>query len=325
MVTLNKLHYICVSLTICIWGTLNAQLFKQFGGQRVGTTSFVFLKIGVDVRSEGMGQTLVSTADDASGTYFNPATALSISRCVTFSHTNWLVDIKYEYLGVAVRLNSKALALQVASLSSGYMKETDELHPFGTGRYFRFGDLLVSLTYAFRITDRFAIGAAIKGIMETLADLHSYGVALDIGSIYDVGYRNIKIGMALLNMGPDVHPYGTYAIAGIQYRYESFPLPVIYKIGVSGNIFKNLLIALEMDKPSDNVEIFKLGLEYNPLPVIALRAGYRVNAKPPGSIGISFGGGFNIDWRGSRLILNYAFTELGYIGYVHRMSISFGL
>jgi hypothetical protein len=305
--------------------SLCADIFEMLGGQKIGTTSLTFLKIGVDTRSEGMGQTLVSTSRDASGVYFNPANALSSINGITFSHILWLTDISYDYLGLSKNFGNNAVALQISNLSSGYIEETDELHPFGTGEYFRFADNLLSLTYAFRMTDRFTIGVTGKGIMETLAEIHSYAFALDIGTIYDVGYRDIKIGISLLNMGPDARPRGEYILDGVNHTYEAYPLPIIYRIGVSGKLLKDLLLAVEMDKPSDNVEAFKIGCEYSPSSFLALRCGYRLNSKGPGADGLSFGASFFIPWYANGLYLDYAFTEMGHIGDTHRLGLSLKL
>ena len=44
-----------------------------FGIERVGTTSFQFLKLAVGVRGIGMGNSLIAGANDASAVYWNPA------------------------------------------------------------------------------------------------------------------------------------------------------------------------------------------------------------------------------------------------------------
>ena len=320
----NKTGLIFLTIVLVSF-PLHADIFEILGGQKAGTTSLTFLKIGVDIRSEGMGQTLVSTTRNVSGIYFNPANAVFAMNSLTFSHTFWLVDINYDYIGFVKSLGNSAIALQVSSLSSGYIEETDELHPTGTGNHFRFADNLLSLCYAFRITDRFAIGITTKGVMETLANIHSYSLVLDIGTVYNVGYRDIKIGMSLLNMGSDVRPSGEYSIDGVDYSYEAYPLPIVYRIGVSGKIFKNLLFAIEMDKPSDNVETFKIGCEFSLSSFLALRGGYRLNSKASGSSGLSFGAGFIIPWHNKEFFLDYAFTEMGYIGGTHRMGVSLKL
>ena len=324
MVYKTQLIFYSVVAVVLLCSSLYADIFEILGGQKVGTTSLAFLKIGVDTRSEGMGQTLVSTSRDASGVYFNPANTLSSTSGLTFSHIVWLADIGYDYLGLIKNFGNSAVALQLSNLSSGYIEETDELHPFGTGNYFRFADNLLSLTYAFRIIDRFAIGIGAKGIIETLAEISSYAFTLDIGTIYNVGYRDIKIGMSLLNMGSDARPKGEYTVDGVSHSYEAYPLPIVYRIGTSGKLFKNLLVAVEMDKPSDNVETFKIGCEYSLSPFLQLRSGYKLNAKSPGSSGLSFGASFVLPWYSEGLFVDYAFSEMGYIGETHRLGVSLG-
>jgi hypothetical protein len=53
---------------------------QELGGQRRGTSSLEFLKIGVGARAEGMGEAFVSVANDPSALYWNPAGIGSLLR-----------------------------------------------------------------------------------------------------------------------------------------------------------------------------------------------------------------------------------------------------
>ena len=69
------------------------------GGQRAGTSSATFLRIGVGARAVGMGETFVAVANDPSAIYWNPAGLASLQRReIAISHVQWPADVTYEHL-----------------------------------------------------------------------------------------------------------------------------------------------------------------------------------------------------------------------------------
>src|SRR5437773_4331058 len=73
------------------------------GGQRVGTSSGTFLRIGVGARAEAMGETFVAVANDPSAIYWNPAGLASLQRNeASESHVDWPADIHYDHLALVL-------------------------------------------------------------------------------------------------------------------------------------------------------------------------------------------------------------------------------
>lgn len=307
-------------LLLLFYGFLNASLIEILGGQKVGTTSMVFLKIGVGARATSLGEAYVSLAEDATSPYWNPAGIAFIKRKTTgFSNTFWAVDINHSAASFILPLDKyTSFSLFASFLNTDYMKETDEYHPEGTGRYFQFGDYLLGVSIARLISERFSFGLNIKALMEDLYKTKSYGFAIDLGTLYHVGYRDIKVGVSLMNMGPDIRPKGNGE------HYEAFSLPIIYRMGVSGYIYKKLLLAFQIEKPSDNVETFRAGAEYR-LKNISLRTGYKLNNRGPGrdflASGLSLGVGFRLKLGKRFFVLDYSRTGMGYFGDVSRLSL----
>lgn len=296
-------------------------IFEILGGQKVGTTSAVFLKIGVGARAAGLGETYVSFPDDPTALYWNPGTlGFMKSLAISATHTAWLADIPYEHLALVVPQGAfAAWGIQIASLQTPYQEVTDELHPFGTGEYWHFADVLVGLAYGRQVSDRFSFGVGIKYLDETLWDLRARGLMLDLGTLYWVGYRDIKIGMSVANFGPDIRPQGGRPGEA----FQAFPLPVVFRAGISGTLL-GLTFAFQLDKPSDDKELLKAGLEKRIGP-LALRAGYRLNGRPPGDFwsGLALGMGARVRWKGQAgLELQYAYTDWGHIGGVNRLSLA---
>ena len=311
-----------LALGLALAGGLEAGFFEILGGQKVGTTAFAFLKIGVGARAVALGEAYVSRATDATAPYWNPAGTGFLEHAVAgVSHAFWPAEVQYTYAAWATRLGSaSAVGIFVGSLGTDAMRVTDEYHPGGTGEYFRYADYLAGVNYALRVSDRFAFGANLKVLGEDLYVTRTYGVALDLGTLYDVGYRGIQVGVALSNIGPDVRPRARNGAT-----YEAFALPVVYRMGVSGYAWRSLLVALQLEKPSDYMETFRLGAEYRVADVLFLRAGYQLNGRGPGRTGLPSGLslGFGLRWtlRGHRIAFDYARSGLGYLGDVDRITL----
>src|SRR5712692_5692602 len=78
-------------------GSAHAQ--GSLGGQRAGTSSATFLRIGVGARAVGMGESFVAVANDPSAIFWNPAGLASLQRReLAVSHVQWPADIHYEHL-----------------------------------------------------------------------------------------------------------------------------------------------------------------------------------------------------------------------------------
>ena len=62
-------------LILLLFTCINGQnFFPILGGQRVGTSVYTFLKIGVSARAVGMGEAVVALQQDAASVYYNPGT-----------------------------------------------------------------------------------------------------------------------------------------------------------------------------------------------------------------------------------------------------------
>jgi len=91
-----------------------SQLIPNLGGQRTGTSSLQFLKIGNGARGTGMGESFTAVADDISSLFYNPAGLVRFKdNGLFFSHTEWFVDTRLEYFGGAYHFGSNAVGISV--------------------------------------------------------------------------------------------------------------------------------------------------------------------------------------------------------------------
>jgi hypothetical protein len=305
------------------------QPFISMGGQRAGTSSAQFLKIGVGARAAGLGDAFVAVADDASALYWNPAgLALLPSNQVHFTHIQWPAEIEYEFVGLTKNLDPLgAVGLSIASLHMDDMAVTTEYQPHGTGEYFSYGDFLGAVTYARRLTDRFSFGISLKYIQEELAELTTRGWVVDMGTYYRTGFKSLRIAANLANFGPNLRPGGSYLGLNEQgqevtRRYESFAPPTVFRLGTAMDFLENdsqkLTVCFAMNHPVDNAENASLGLEYKFLKVLSARLGYKFNYDEER---FTVGGGLELPllWA-SNMRVDYAYTDFGLLQSAHRFS-----
>ncbi len=311
-------------------GTARAQF--DLGGQRAGTSSGAFLKIGVGARAVGLGEAFVAVANDPSTIVWNPAGLASLLRQeVQFSHTEWPGDISHDFF-VCVLPSRKlggSLAVQLGMLSTR-LDETDEFHPFGTGREFSYSDFVGGLAYGRRWTDKLLIGAGVKYVREDLGSQVGGPVSsaflVDLGSIYYLGYGSVRIATSLSNFGAEMTPSGSYVspYTGEKRNYDGFDPPMQFRYGLAFEAIENaqqrLTVATEITQPADNSQRIKAGLEWTWMRRVSLRGGYNFNADV---MRLSGGFGAVVPMKLTQASVDYAYTDGGPLLGVHRMSLGF--
>ena len=317
---------------------------KPFG--KVGTVGMQFLKLGVDARAIGMGEAYTAVTDDISSVFWNPGgLAPSLENQAFFSHTNWPANIMHEFVAASYTTGISTFALYGSVLHMDKMEETDE-DTFGyTGAYFTNSSVALGFTYGQQFTDKFSAGGGVKYMRENLYEFGVNNYALDIGSMYNTGWKNIKIGMALKNFGPDFRyrvdndgdgkidedPFDLFDNDGDGLIDEDGPemetkIPMHFSLGISGDIMRtdtNYWIAsLQLDNVIDRTETWNLGTEYK-FGSLFLRAGYQFNYD---ANGYSVGMGWQLPTPIAIFNIDYAYTDMGYLAEnflksAHRVSV----
>jgi hypothetical protein len=324
------ISYISFILVLVFSSYSNAQLFPVLGGQRAGISTAQFLKIGVGGRAAAMGESFVAISDDASALYWNPAGLAQFkSNQVIFSHNIWLVDINHDFLGAVYHLDSdNTFGISLTSLSMEKMPVTTEFNPFGTGEYFSFGDIALSVSYARKMTEQFSFGGTVKYIEETLDKLKMRGVMFDLGTYYRTGLGSTRFAVTVSNFGAELAPDGEVVLLGSRKKseWQSFAPPTIFRIGFAFEPFENeenrLTTSIQLNHPNDNSENVSIGLEYSWNRMLFLRGGYKINVDEQN---YSFGAGVNVPISMAEFTFDYAFANFERLGSAHRFSIILGL
>ena len=304
----------------------NAQLIPVLGAQRAGTATAQFLKIGVGARATAMGETFVAVANDASALFWNPAGITQFSEDqVILSHTEWLVDIRHQFLGGVYHLTSQdVIGISVTALHMDDMPVTTEVQPFGTGEYFTFGDLAIGFSYGKMLTTQFSFGATVRYIEETMELLKLRGVTVDVGTYYWTGLGTSRFSAVVTNFGNQIKPAGTVTLYGGQKvsSFEEYTPPTIFKFGFAFEPIKTesdiMTTSIQLNHPNDNSENLSLGVEYTWMKTLSLRGGYKINVDEQS---YSFGAGFELPVSLANLSVDYGFAAFERLGNVQRISL----
>jgi hypothetical protein len=297
---------------------------------KVGTAGAQFLKIGLGTRGAAMGGAFIATADDPSAAWWNPACLVRVPGTqVQVTHTEWFESIRYEAGAVTREFPGiGTFALQFGLLNSGDMEETTVEQPGGTGNTFTCTDMVAGLSFSRMLTDRFSAGITVKYVREQWDDVSAGGIAVDLGTLYNTGFRTLRIGMTIQHFGGELTPGGNYTsyYSGEDSTdtYMPYSLPMTFRLGLAMDVLDRgshfLTVAVDAVHPNDNLEQVGVGAEYWFNNLVALRGGYRINTDEEG---LTAGAGFRIPVGGKTITLDYAYADWGRLEMVHRASLGF--
>jgi len=312
-----------------------------------GTSAAAFLQIGVGARAMAMGNAGTTLARDATALYWNPAGAalLPSEAAVTFDHTDWLVDTKLDYVGMAFRVPGiGTLGLSVLAFDA-----VDEqpvrtiLQPEGTGEFYSASDMMMGLTYAASLTDRFAAGISGKYIRETLWNESARAFAIDLGILYQTKLEGFVLAASILNFGGNMRLEGrdlrrafdddpnnfSNNQLNVNLDTDQFSIPLTFRFGFGYETkvtdYHKITLAADFTNPSDNNESVNLGFEYTFGNTLSLRGGYAALFERDRVSGLSFGAG--VDRRlldRVRVVAEYSYADMGFLGAAQRFTLGVG-
>ncbi|MBD3349091.1 MAG: PorV/PorQ family protein [Candidatus Eisenbacteria bacterium] len=319
---LKKLPLLLLILALSAPQASSTEIFEK-----VGTVGFQFLEIGAGPRGVAMGEAMVAASEGIESLYWNPAGLRHLSGpTALFSYGTWPADITHQFVGVAMEPGfiPGIVGVSVTTLSMDPMLVRTATNPNGVGVEFEPGDIAVGVSYTRVFTDRFSAGGTLRWVHSSLGDLSTLGeygladysvdtVVGDFGTLYNTGFRSLRIGLCIQNMGAEA-----------AYIDESVPVPATFKFGVSMNVFETpgqtVKVATEFKHPSDTSEKINVGAEYSLNRTYFLRAGYKLNYDEET---FTAGGGARVTVGAlGRLGVDYSYSDFGYLGAVHRVGLS---
>jgi hypothetical protein len=196
-------------------------------------------------------------------------------------------------LGFATRVGkSGALGVSITSMDFGDIPITTIDQPEGIGGNVNSSFFHIGAGYSYTYANKISVGALVRVISESLADVSAFGAAIDAGVQYVTGDNdNFKLGVSLRNVGTPMRFTGEglsfMTIApgeqGVpvtaQFRAQKFELPSVLNIGVSYDIYMNessfVRAAGNFTSNAFSRDAIGLGAEVHFKDFLVLRGAYR--------------------------------------------------
>ncbi len=315
--------------------TASAELSK------VGASGAQFLKIGVGSKYQAMGEASVAVANDIYAAYWNPAGLVEIDNAaVGFTNVNWILDIDLNYVAMAKYFEDVGVfGVSATVLSMDDQEITTFEHQDGTGNFYSASSYAVGVSFARQLTNKFAFGTTVKYVGEKIYKENSQGFAFDFGTLLYTGFRSLRLGMSISNLGPELKfsgpdlsvgydaqdGEGANHAVGAELKTTPYDLPMTFRVGMAYDVDMGpksvLTLAGELKHPSDNVRQGSLGAEWCFSEQFFLRSGYKFNYDEEG---LALGGGLSTRISNSTaLVVDYAWQDFGRLESTQRFSVGF--
>lgn len=301
------------------------------GFEKVATTSFQFLKVMTTARAYALAGAYTTLANSSDAVFWNPAGLTKISDIgISAGYTDWFMDVGHFSFSAAYNMDNLGTfgifgmysdigSIEETTVSAlGYVNGT--YNPGLTGKTFSPTAMVIGLSYARDLNDRFTFGVNVKYAREDLIYKSAGTIIFDGGLLYNTGFKSIVLGASLRNFGPEV-----------KYIDKSYPLPQTLSLGISTILLGGddplissagnhmLLLAYDMEQPRDYGQQHIIGLEYSFSNQIFLRTGYKFNGDQEG---LSAGAG--VLFKGYKV--DYSYSDYGeYLDSVHRITLGISI
>jgi len=258
-----------------------------------------------------MGEATLGLADDLNASYWNPAALGGLyKREVSFLHTQWFQDVRYQYAGLAWPTETwGTVGAQVHYLTVDNIIGYSDTGLRGSD--VQASDKAIGLMWGHRWKKDLMAGVGLKWIQEDLAGAKGTALGLDLGGWwkpFSQGWASpLSFGGSIRNLG-----------SGPQFDQVREDLPQTFGLGIGYEGFGEMLKGgLDIIKPVDRGVYMSLGSEVWLMNLLAVRVGYR-SQHDLGS-GLSFGVGMQM----LNMQVDYAFVDYDELGNTHRISLTY--
>lgn len=274
---------------------LSTPLSARLGGTGASAS---FLTMGGGARPIAMGCAYTALADGPDAVFWNPAGIATVATpSASFGQAVLFAGMLEENLAAAFPVGDLGtIGVQVLAHLSGKIEITTFDDQDGTGSYYYANNYAIGFSYAYKMTEKFTAGVTIKGIDLTLDRVSALGFAVDAGATYNVGLRNLRIGFAIQNFGPDMSYKGDALFVYThkdtlqsddvpsEYISDPFPLPFTFAGGASIDLVEGppsrLTLEADFFHLGDQSAKGAIGLEYGLNEMLFLRLGLGLNTQP---------------------------------------------
>ena len=253
-------------------------------------------------RPAGIGGAFVALASDPTGVVWNPAGLSFMSQNAVHIESSRLFE-STSINGLSFAVPGRKLpsvGLTILTLRSGNFEKTNELNePLGE---FNQSDMAFFFSASKDITHKFALGANLKIVRQSVDEFDASGVGIDLGLMFHV-LPTVSLGASLLNIGGP----------SVNMREIDETYPSEFRGGVAVKFLDGRgLVAAELNHRAGPGTSFYGGTEFWVHRSLALRVGYAA-ADPSGGFSYRVSPAFRFD---------YAATDQE-LGMIHRFGLSY--
>jgi|Deesub1362A_J573_1020465.scaffolds.fasta_scaffold01230_4 hypothetical protein len=316
-----------------------------FSQQKVGRSGADFLSVSVLPEASCIGGAYVAMVKGAGSVFWNPAGLADVKNVEFFAgYTPWFIGTDMPAFAIARKYGNYG---NFGFFMSGAFPPDMEVYDLdgpvieddGTIKSVSYSAYQIGFGYSRYYTDKFSAGIVFKYIRENYGGYSgTQSVALDAGTMFYTGLYTIRVGMAFLNLGPDLKPTGDYTLYVLEggelkeekREFKDYPLPTVFKIGIAFDPyvskFLKVTTGIELSHPNDYLESLHIGTKFD-FRNFYLGLGHRIFLGSKNidvdEGGFSIGFGFNAPLRWGNIKFDYSFTDKGLLPDIHRFSISY--
>jgi len=318
---------------ICLAGTARAG-----GLDRIGTAGAQELRIPVGAASLGIGGSAVALGNGLGNLYYNPASLAATDNAEAMvSYSTYLADSKVNYGAISTKVGEAGMiGVSLKVLNIGDIVVTTEDAPEGTGEILNPNFSVLGLSYARRMTDRVLLGMTANFISEKVAQTSATGFAFDLGVQYDTGWRGLRFGFAMKNVGPNMRFDGPdleqrLVLPGddpsaqphvVRLESTEFELPSYLQIGLSYDLHlaerQHATLYGVFQGNNFSTDEYRVGAEYLIAEHLALRGGFtgqapfkKADRQQEYLYNVSYGAGLNFKMGDRPVTLDWSATSVG--------------
>jgi len=264
------------------------------------STGLPFLRLGSNARTSALGEAGTALQDDQAFSTNPAALTLSAARVFGITHSEWIQQIRHEYVNAAWKRPHSVIgvAVLVSHVDELERRVQPSVEPLGT---FGVSEWAAQLTANRELTPRLRGGTTLRFLRQSIFTDNAAGAAVDVGVLYQAA-PSWLLGAAMSNLG---------TLSKLD--REGTDLPLQIKVG---NVVTHSawLLAADAQWARGSGESIHLGLEWLPNPGFALRTGYQTSDTRRLSFGTGVSSG---SWY-----LDYTFIPFrDDLGEAHRLSL----
>lgn len=258
-----------------------------------------FLQLPFGARGAALAEAGVALPDE-DALSANPAALQSAARTLGLSHSEWVQDIRHEYLSIFWGHNHQILGLAFQFSHTGQLEHRTGPNAEPLGEFGVYEGAL-NLAWAGSWNQRLRLGLNLKLLRQSIYTATATGAALDLGMLLQLR-SGLRLGAALRQLGR-MHKLDQVAT----------PLPRTLAAGLAYTGLPHLLLSSEVRR-TDRHTTLHLGTEWEATSQLLLRGGYQ----SADGRGLALGLGL----RRETWTLDYAFVPLvADLGAAHRLSL----